>query len=514
MIAIPGGVIVKGRPPRSAPPYVSGEISKYAPEGYTFRQYVAPFDIDKVEVTNGAYLACERAGACHPPKGTGAQRSLCADRSESARANHPVTCVDRTEATAFCRWQEKRLPTDAEWAFAARGDDGRWFPWKEGAPADICWMRGDPNGGPQIVDGRVTVNTCPVGTSAQDRSPFGVLDMAGSVREWTDSDFAPGYDDPAEGTSVDAVWAASGVVVRGGAWNSVSADAMSLLDPRGIPASTQGPDIGFRCARSREAGHEGAPARPPMDPFPEIAEGAMVRVPGGTFAPPVTSTGGDAGSATSGGSPVEVRPFQIDVTEVTAEAYVACVEAKRCMSTVIEPVRPPVGPPTGCNQAEKARQAHPINCVTLEQAAAYCRWKKKRLPTSAEWAYAAYGFEGQGDAGHHPSAYADVCWGRDGIPLDQPYRGTCPAARHRGDRNGLGLFDTRGNVSELTVPAAADLDAGLTRSSGAREKVLAVVQGHDWSELPTAPESVRHVERNVIEGHERPDPRIGFRCAR
>jgi len=513
MITISGGVIVKGRPPDSAPPYVSGEISEYAPKGYTFKQYVAPFDIDPVEVTNGAYLACERAGACRPPKGTGAQRSQCADRTESARASHPVTCVDRAEATAFCRWQDKRLPTDAEWAFAARGDDGRWFPWKHGAPADICWMRGGPNSGPQVVDGAVKVNTCPVGTSAQDRSPFGVLDMAGSVREWTDSDFAPGYDDPAEGTSVDAVWAASGIVVRGGAWDSVSTDAMHLLDPLAVPAWTQFPDIGFRCARSRGAAHEGGPAKPPTDPFPEIAEGAMVRVPGGTFAPPVASAASDAGSATTGEAPVGVRPFQLDVTEVTAEAYVACVEAKGCMSTVVETARPPVLP-SGCNEAEKARQAHPINCVTLEQAVAYCRWKKKRLPTSAEWAYAAYGFEGQRDAGIHPSSSAAVCWGRDGIPLDHPYRGTCPVAQHRGDRNGLGLFDTWGNVSELTLSAAAALDAGLTPSPDARERVVAVVQGHDWSELPTAPESVRHVEKKVMEGHESPDPRIGFRCAR
>jgi formylglycine-generating enzyme required for sulfatase activity len=239
----------------------------------------------------------------------------------------------------------------------------------------------------------------------------------------------------------------------------------------------------------------------------------MVRVPGGTFAPPVASAASDAGSATTGEAPVGVRPFQLDVTEVTAEAYVACVEAKGCMSTVVETARPPVLP-SGCNEAEKARQAHPINCVTLEQAVAYCRWKKKRLPTSAEWAYAAYGFEGQRDAGIHPSSSAAVCWGRDGIPLDHPYRGTCPVAQHRGDRNGLGLFDTWGNVSELTLSAAAALDAGLTPSPDARERVVAVVQGHDWSELPTAPESVRHVEKKVMEGHESPDPRIGFRCAR
>ena len=106
---------------------------------------VAAFEMDATEVTSGAYGACVVAGACLPaPKQIAWAGVTAADHQvydefcndeRADRRSHPVNCVDWAMADAYCRWAHKRLPTEEEWEYAARGPEGRSFPWGNAPPS-------------------------------------------------------------------------------------------------------------------------------------------------------------------------------------------------------------------------------------------------------------------------------------------------------------------------------------------------------------------------------------------
>lgn len=128
--------------------------------------YLDAFWIMQTEVTNAQYAKCVAAGACSAPDNSRWQ--------DAAYADHPVTHVDWNQASAYAQWAGGRLPTEAEWEKAARGTDGRTYPWGEETPsatlANCCDFVND---------------TTPVGSYPAGASPYGALDMAGNVWEWT-----------------------------------------------------------------------------------------------------------------------------------------------------------------------------------------------------------------------------------------------------------------------------------------------------------------------------------------
>ena len=209
------------------------------------------FWMDKVEVTNAMYAMCVKQGACHLPFATKSDtRESYFGNSEFA--DYPVVYVGWNEATAYCKWAGRRLPTEAEWERAARGDDFRIFPWGDQRPdssrANINFFSGD---------------TTRVGIFPSGASPFGILDMAGNVAEWVNDFYDGSYYSSAINTNPTGPVARSNYfnrVVRGGTFQDAEVNIRvskrsSVLGPNPSAeldsAAYNGefsPKIGFRCA--------------------------------------------------------------------------------------------------------------------------------------------------------------------------------------------------------------------------------------------------------------------------
>jgi formylglycine-generating enzyme required for sulfatase activity len=187
---------------------------------------VGPFWIDRTEVTAEAYARCVAAGGC----------VAASDPYGLARGAAPVVNVTHAMATAYCAWSGGRLPTEAEWEFAARGTDGRPYPWGEAMP-DCAHARMQGCG----------TGALPVGSLRAGASAFGALDMAGNVAEWT----ADRGGSLSAGSPRDPIGPAEGRtrIVRGGGFDApaaaLRATARSERDAREARY-----DLGFRCVRS------------------------------------------------------------------------------------------------------------------------------------------------------------------------------------------------------------------------------------------------------------------------
>ena len=209
------------------------------------------FWIDKIEVTNAMYADCVSAGACDLPN------TFQSDTRQSyfnnpEFADYPVVYVSWGQADAYCEWAGRRLPSEAEWERAARGDDFRTFPWGDDRAtstyANFNYYLGDTN----------RVGSYPAGAS-----PYGALDMAGNVAEWVNDFYDGEYYSAAINNNPTGPIARNNYfkrVVRGGSFGDdevfirVSKRA-SVLGPNPA-ADLDSPEfigeyasrIGFRCA--------------------------------------------------------------------------------------------------------------------------------------------------------------------------------------------------------------------------------------------------------------------------
>ncbi|NPV87581.1 MAG: SUMF1/EgtB/PvdO family nonheme iron enzyme [Anaerolineae bacterium] len=202
--------------------------------------YLDAYWIDRTEVTNAMYAKCVQDGACDEPGSRGS-----ATRSDyygnSSYADYPVINVDWHMADAYCRWAGRRLPSEAEWEKAARGTDGREYPWGDGAPS--CGLANYDAGNYCVGD------TSAVGSYPEGASPYGALDMAGNVWEWVADWYDANYyaNSPRENPK----GASSGEyrVVRGGSWYYVVISVRAANRGRSVPSVTNDTsDGGFRCA--------------------------------------------------------------------------------------------------------------------------------------------------------------------------------------------------------------------------------------------------------------------------
>ena len=157
---------------------------------------IPAFHIDRTEVTVAEYAECVEAGACSRDRWDFAtSRANCGAADLAARGNHPITCVSWGDARAYCRWRERRLPTEDEWEYAARGRSARTFPWGEDPiSCELAVIEGVMSGAEMVPCREETVPgefdgapyvLLPVGSVPAGATPDGVHDMVGNVAEWT-----------------------------------------------------------------------------------------------------------------------------------------------------------------------------------------------------------------------------------------------------------------------------------------------------------------------------------------
>ena len=212
--------------------------------------FLDSFYIDKYEITNALYRTCVNAGICQPPT-SGASYTHTSYYSNSKYDNYPVIFVDWYRARTFCEWRGMQLPSEAQWEKAARGADGRTYPWGndfDGIRVNLCdrnctfdwalWSLSTYDDGYS--------DTAPVGSYGSGVSPYGVYNMGGNVKEWVSSLYMPYPYDPTDGREDNTMTEAR--VIRGGSW------ANAVGGVRGTNRDGKDPDfthdyIGFRCLK-------------------------------------------------------------------------------------------------------------------------------------------------------------------------------------------------------------------------------------------------------------------------
>jgi formylglycine-generating enzyme required for sulfatase activity len=396
------------------------------------------------------------------------------------KAEHPMNCLDWHDATEYCAWAGKRLPTEAEWRFAARGTDGRTYPWGNDEPGtQLCWNRLISKGG-----------TCPVGSYAQDASPFGVLDLAGNVWEWASS------RDPLSHETDDPSRAAAPAerVNLGGSWADTLPTVVSSSNHRWDNSRVRTAMLGFRYAVSEQAvgagntpAHESVPSTPTRDV-------EMLRIPGGTFA-----MGSGRYSDEMSTHSVTLNAFDMDRTEVTVAAWSECVKAVSCQARTTTFDREDERN-ADCNGGDPGRAEHPINCVDWTDANTYCKWAGKRLPTEEEWEYAARGSKSRTYPWESDYPMPQLCWRRR-----QFREGTCAVGRFPSDVSQFGLVDMAGNVWEWTSSRYSD------NYDSPRDFDGFVNRGGSWND--DSDTRIRTTNRDWDAPNVRSTV-LGFRCAR
>lgn len=244
-------------------------------------------EMHKTEVTVSQYLACVKAGRCTSadkvywrgiPEAEAALYSEFCNADKPGREDHPINCIDWHQASAYCQWQEMRLPSSEEYEYAATGGKSQLYPWGDDPPNaqllnacdDSCvalanrlkkrWSR---LGVSKVLlvdqDGQLSerlffgsdsyATTAPVGSYPSGQSPLGFLDLAGNVREWTTD---------SQRLEVNGEMRTC-YILKGGSWSDVAAaDVAATARTSLSPADVRADLHGFRCVRPIVSGSAAA----------------------------------------------------------------------------------------------------------------------------------------------------------------------------------------------------------------------------------------------------------------
>lgn len=449
------------------------------------------FFLDQYEVTNQDYrqflstiqnLSPAEHRRLHPddPQGKDHTPALWQDATYN-QPDQPVVGVDWYDAVAYCRSARKRLPTGDEWERAARGTDGRLYPWgdqfdkKKASTGEGPYTK--PLKGGQYTGGR---------------SPEGVEDLVGNVSEWT-----------AEAIEVDTQ---QGKVIRGGSWNEPGEIYGLGFLQRGATPTYRERDLGFRCAQER-TGAATPPPRMLLIPAGDFLKGARERQP--SFLLTLARERNLSGTALrrlilAKPEQVSLNTFALDSHEVTNQAYRQFLGKGAHQATEALPEQQArssedkehAPAPETWNDTKFNQPRHPVVGVNWYDAVAYCRWMGKRLPTEDEWERAARGTEGRrypwGD-----SFDDDRCNSSDGR---QPAGKTAPLGAYARCKSPEGVYDLVGNADEWT-------STKTTRENGKEGRVL---RGGSWEESGEL-RGLAYVQ--TVAGPDYRGKDVGIRCA-
>ncbi len=226
LVCVPAGKFMMGA--------ADSDLNALADERPLHEVTLDAFWLDQTEVTNAMYAGCVVAKGCSAPSSS-ASETRPSYFGNSAYANYPVIYVTWLQSKTYCEWAGRKLPTEAQWEKAARGTDGRIYPWGN-QPAELS----------RVNHSKTLGDTTEVGKYPTGASPYGALEMAGNVMEWVADWYGP-YVSTAV-TNPTGPTTGTQRVMRGGTWYGASAYVRATVRAKYEPGMLGSVD-GFRCAR-------------------------------------------------------------------------------------------------------------------------------------------------------------------------------------------------------------------------------------------------------------------------
>jgi sulfatase modifying factor 1 len=203
------------------------------------RVYLDAYCLDRLEVSTRDYEACVKAGVCSRTV-VGGECNL----GNAGRKQYPINCISWDRAARYCRWKGQRLPTEAEWEKAARGTDGRIYPWGNTSPTCAYAVFPERKEEPGCGKKRAWKS----GSKPKGVSPSGVMDLAGNLLEWVSDLYDPYYYQTLPRRNPRGPFSGIVHILRGGDWRHGTVHTLRSSDRNPIWGALWYSNWGFRCA--------------------------------------------------------------------------------------------------------------------------------------------------------------------------------------------------------------------------------------------------------------------------